>query len=98
MLDHIRGKLGLSVGELAQKFDVSRIAVMKHLAVLEKANLVTSEKNGRTRQPYLNAMPIQDIHERWTDTYSSHWADRVNIIKHAAKAVARKAIRNDDDL
>ncbi len=34
MLDHVRAKPGLSVGELASKFDVSRIAVMNHLAVL----------------------------------------------------------------
>ena len=98
MLDHVRNKPGLTVGELAQKFDVSRIAVMNHLAVLEKANLVISEKDGRSRRLYLNAMPIQDIHERWTDSYSAHWADRVNIIKHAAEAVARKTTRRDDDV
>ena len=97
MLDYIRDKPGLTVGELAQKFDVSRIAVMNHLAVLEKANLVISEKDGRSRRLYLNAMPIQDIHERWTDTYSAHWADRVNLIKHAAEAVARKTRRSEDD-
>ncbi len=98
MLDYIRDKPGLTVGELAQKFDVSRIAVMNHLTVLEKANLVISEKDGRSRRLYLNAMPIQDIHERWTDTYSAHWADRVNLIKHAAEAVARKTRRSEDDV
>ncbi len=98
MLDHLRDQPGLSVGELAKNFDVSRIAVMNHLAVLEKANLVTSEKDGRTRRLYLNAMPIQDIHDRWTDSYSAHWADRVNIIKHAAEAVERKINRRDEDV
>lgn len=97
MLDHVRDKPGISVGELAQKFDVSRIAIMNHLSVLEKANLIISEKDGRTRRLFLNAMPIQDIHDRWTDTYSSHWADRVNIIKHAAEAAARKAEKRDED-
>ncbi len=97
MLDHVRDKPGMTVGELAQKFDVSRIAVMNHLAVLEKANLIISEKDGRARRLFLNAMPIQDIHDRWTDTYSSHWADRVNIIKHAAEAVARKIDERDTD-
>jgi DNA-binding transcriptional ArsR family regulator len=90
MLDYVRATPGLSVGELAQNFDVSRIAVMNHLAVLEKANLVISERDGRSRRLYLNAMPIQDIHDRWTDIYSAFWADRVNTIKHAAEAVARQ--------
>lgn len=93
MLDYVRAKPGLTVGELAQNFDVSRIAVMNHLAVLEKANLIISEKVGRSRKLYLNAMPIQDIHERWTDAFSSHWADRVNIIRHAAEVAARQAKR-----
>ncbi|WP_298857818.1 helix-turn-helix transcriptional regulator [uncultured Sulfitobacter sp.] len=97
MLDHLRADPGLPVGKLASHFDVSRIAVMNHLAVLEKAGLVICEKEGRTRKLYLNAMPIQDIHERWTDTYSAHWADRVNIIKHAAEAAVPKLQERDDD-
>lgn len=97
MLDHVRADPGLSVGKLASHFDVSRIAVMNHLAVLEKAQLVISEKDGRSRRLYLNAMPIQDIHERWTDTYSSHWAERVNIIKHAAETAIRKLEERDND-
>lgn len=97
MLDHVRNQPGLSVGELASKFDVSRIAVMNHLTVLERANLIISEKDGRTRRLYLNAMPIQDIHERWTDTYSAHWAERVNTIKYAAEAVARKSGKGESN-
>lgn len=97
MLDHIRADPGLSVGKLASHFDVSRIAVMNHLAVLEKADLVTSEKDGRSRRLYLNAMPIQNIHERWIDTYAAHWAERVNTIKYLAEAAARKIERKDHD-
>lgn len=97
MLDHVRAEPGMSVGKLASHFDVSRIAVMNHLAVLEKANLILSEKEGRTRKLFLNAMPIQDIHERWTNTYSAHWAERVNIIKHAAEAAVRKLNKDPDN-
>ena len=97
MLDLLRETPGLSVGELAKNFDVSRIAVMNHLTVLERANLVVSKKDGRARKLYLNAMPIQDIHERWTDTFSAHWAERVNIIKNAAETVARQQKRELDD-
>ena len=97
MLDHVRATPGITVGELANHFDVSRIAIMNHLAVLEKANLILSKKDGRSRRLYLNIMPIQDIHERWTDTFSSHWADRVNRIKYAAEAAARKLPKRTED-
>ena len=77
MLDIIREKPGCSVMDVCRYFDVSRIAVMKHLNVLEKASLVISEKVGRKRQLFFNAAPIQMIHERWTTDYSAEWAGRL---------------------
>jgi len=88
ILDLVRDSPGLSLGELAANFDVSRIAIMNHLTVLEKANLIISEKHGRSRKLFLNTMPIQEIHARWTDTYSEYWSDRVGLIKSVAEAVA----------
>lgn len=85
ILDLLRSKPGISVGVLAQSFDVSRIAIMNHLAVLEKAKLVISERDGRTRNLYLNIVPIQQIHERWSDEYSALWANRLTSIKFAAE-------------
>ena len=96
MLDLLRETPGQGVGELAGAFDVSRIAVMNHLAVLEKAGLVVSQKEGRTRRLYLNAMPIQEIHERWIDQYSAYWADRMSFIKQAAERAAKNDGKKGD--
>ena len=85
ILDLLRVNAGLSVGELATNFDVSRIAVMNHIAVLEKADLVVSQKDGRARRLYLNVIPIQMIYDRWTDEYQSHWASKLTKIKFAAE-------------
>jgi len=85
IMDLIRAEPGQSVGELASHFDVSRIAIMNHLAVLERAGLIISEKEGRSRRLYLNAVPIQMIYERWTDEYSAHWAGRMTAIKYAVE-------------
>lgn len=74
MLDIVKERPGIGVGSLASRFDVSRIAVMKHLAVLEQAGLLVSEKHGRTRRLYFNAVPIQAIYERWTTEYSACWS------------------------
>ena len=87
MLDIIKEQPGIGVGLLATEFDVSRIAVMKHLAVLEAANLVVSEKEGRTRRLYFNAAPIQMIHDRWTTEYSAYWAGQMTRIKYLAEAL-----------
>jgi len=85
ILDILRQQPGLSVGEMASHFDVSRVAIMNHLAVLEKAELVVSQKEGRVRRLYLNVMPIQMIYERWTDEYQAHWASKLSQIKYAAE-------------
>lgn len=97
ILDLVRDKPGQSVGELAKAFDVSRIAIMNHLKVLEDAGLITSQKDGRSRRLYLNAMPIQAIHERWIDGFSAYWADRLSFIKQAAEHVAQtNAVRKEE--
>lgn len=91
IMDVLRLRPGIGVGELAQEFDVTRIAVMNHLAVLEDANLIVSEKDGRTRRLYLNAAPIQMISDRWLDDYTSHWARKLTGIKYAAEAAHAKS-------
>jgi len=96
IMDTVRAQPGLPVGELAANFDVSRIAIMNHLAVLERANLIISEKEGRTRKLFLNTLPIQEIHERWTDTYSEYWSERASLIKTVAEAAARAAHKEDE--
>ena len=55
-----------TTGELCDEFpNLSRFAVMKHLGVLEAANLVIVRREGRVRWNHFNAVPIQRIYERW---------------------------------
>lgn len=81
LLDRIRDAPGSNVKTLCRGFDFSRIAVMKHLAVLEKAGLIVSRKQGRERVFFFNAVPIQQIYERWTDEYSGYWAGKLTAFK-----------------
>ena len=90
MLDVVRASPGCSVTAVCRQFDVSRVAVMKHLAVLEAAGLIISEKVGRTRQLWFNAAPIQMIYERWTDEYSAMWAGRLTGFKRHVESRYRK--------
>lgn len=71
----------MCVGELAEKFAMSRVAVMKHLKVLEQADLIISRKAGRVRSLYFNVVPIQRIHDRWSDRYAGFWAGRMADLK-----------------
>lgn len=92
MLDLLVVSPGASVKAIASHFEVSRIMVMKHLATLEEAGLVLSEKEGRTRKLFFNPVPIQQIYDRWTDQYSSFWSSHLTDIQ--ARVEARAAGRN----
>lgn len=94
MLDIVKDCPGIAVGALASEFDVSRIAVMKHLAVLEQADLLVSEKDGRTRRLYFNAVPIQMIYDRWTTKYSAYWSGNLTQLKYLAEIRARTETKN----
>lgn len=90
ILDILKAEPGCPVGALASRFDVSRIAVMNHITVLEQAGLVISEKQGRLRRLWLNAAPLQMIQDRWLGGYTEDFARRVTGLKLAAEAAAHK--------
>lgn len=87
ILDVLKREGGCNVNRVAEHFDgeLTRFAVMKHLATLEQAGLVIAEREGRDKRLWLNATPIQWIHERWTSEYSAYWAARLTRLKFAAE-------------
>ena len=62
---------------------MSRQAVSKHLAVLEAANLVTTVRRGREKFHYLNAVPINEIAERWIHRYDRARVEALADLRHA---------------
>lgn len=88
VLDLVQAAPGMTVKALSSHFDMSRIAVMKHLKALEAADLILSKKVGRTRQLFFNPVPIQMIYDRWTDRYSAFFASRVADIKDRVESHA----------
>jgi DNA-binding transcriptional ArsR family regulator len=44
---------------------MSRQAVTQHLALLERASLVTTIWHGRKKLHYLNPVPLHEIADRW---------------------------------
>ncbi len=71
-----------TTGELCAAFDqLSRFAVMKHLSVLEEAELVIVRPHGRERWNHLNVVPLQQIYERWLKPYEVRWASSLLNLK-----------------
>lgn len=72
----------LTTGALCDHFaDLDRCTVMQHLKVLEDADLVIPRREGRERWNHLNAIPIQQLHERWIGSYAAYAAQGLLKLK-----------------
>ena len=72
LLDKLYTAGGLTQGQLEEGLGMTRFGVAKHLRILEEANLVITQRSGRQKLHYLNAVPIRRIHDRWIDKYTAH--------------------------
>jgi len=77
LLAHLEADKALSVSELAEPFQMSLPAVMKHLAVLSDAGLITRTKKGRTVTCRLTAEPMEHAMV-WLNHYQRFWTEKLD--------------------
>jgi uncharacterized protein YndB with AHSA1/START domain len=83
LLDSLNARNGQRLNELCAGLDMARQSVSKHLAVLERANLVTTVRHGREKLHYLNAVPIHAIADRWIHQYDRQRVEALADLKQA---------------
>jgi DNA-binding transcriptional ArsR family regulator len=66
-----------SVTELAEPFKMSMPAISKHLKVLERAGLISSEKDAQRRPRRLEGAPLKEA-ARWVENYRRFWEASFN--------------------
>ena len=67
---------------------MTRQAVAKHLAILEKANLLSWKRQGREKFHFINPVPINDIAERWISKFERQ---RLTALSELKKKLERKS-------
>ena len=82
LLDRLFESDGQTLSELEGRLPMTRFGVMKHLKVLEEANLVTTKRRGREKLHFLNPVPIRLIHDRWVSKYAEPWVSSLAGLKH----------------
>ena len=84
ILDALFAEDGQTVTQLAERFgEMTRFVVMKHLGVLEEADLVIPVRQGRTKRLYLNPVPIEQVANRWIRKYAARLTSAlVGLDKH----------------
>jgi DNA-binding transcriptional ArsR family regulator len=81
LLDLLFARDGRTLTELESELEMTRFGVMKHLKVLEDANLVITRKSGREKLHFLNPVPIKQIHNRWIDKFTDRQASALADLK-----------------
>lgn len=81
LLDRLHRKSGQTLGELCAGLAMTRQAVAKHLAVLEKAKLVASVREGREKLHFINPVPINGIAERWIRKFERRHLSALSALK-----------------
>jgi len=81
LLDQLFKEDGQSLSALEDRLPMSRFGVMKHLRVLEEANLVVTRKRGREKLHFLNPVPIRLVYERWVSKYAEPWVSGLTGLK-----------------
>ena len=86
----------ISVGELAEPFDMSLPAISKHLKVLERAGLIARGREAQRRTCRLRAEPLKEaVH--WINEYRQYWEQRLDLLDdylhelHAKGATKKRA-------
>jgi uncharacterized protein YndB with AHSA1/START domain/DNA-binding transcriptional ArsR family regulator len=83
LLDHLVKRDGQTLGELQAYLPaMTRFGVMKHLRVLERSRLVTTQKIGREKLHYLNPIPIRRVFDRWTSKYARPFSRALADLKN----------------
>ena len=77
LLARLNEEDGVSVSELAEPFNMSLPAVMKHLDVLADAGLIARNKTGRTVACQLTAAPMEEA-MHWLIRYQRFWTEQLD--------------------
>lgn len=67
------------ITDLAAPFDMSLVAVSKHVKVLERAQLIERDIDGRVHHCSFQAEPLREV-ERWLDHYRGFWEGTLDAL------------------
>jgi len=87
------GRSEASITELAETFHMTLTGMKKHVGVLERAGLVTTEKVGRVRTCRLGQRGLED-EIAWIEERHRIWSARFDALDEVIAALKRKEQRD----
>jgi DNA-binding transcriptional ArsR family regulator len=83
------GRADATITDLAGKFHMTLTGMKKHVGVLERAGLVTTEKVGRVRTCRLGRRHLEE-ETAWLESYHRLWASRFDDLDKVVEELKQK--------
>jgi DNA-binding transcriptional ArsR family regulator len=83
------GRADASITDLAEKFHMTLTGMKKHVGVLERAGLVTTEKVGRVRTCKLGLRRLEQ-EAAWIERHRQLWAARFDELDKVVEQLKQK--------
>jgi DNA-binding transcriptional ArsR family regulator len=90
------GRADASITDLAEKFQMTRTGMKKHVGVLEQVGLVSTEKVGRVRTCKLGLRRLE-AEAAWIERYRQLWDARFDELAKVVEELKRKEKVNGRD-
>lgn len=72
----------MPVNDVAERFEISRPAVSKHIKILNECGLVVIKKEGRKRYCRADTRKLMEVIE-WAQRYRKFWNQRLDALETA---------------
>ncbi len=84
----------LTVNEVAEKFEISRPAISKHIRILNECGIIEINQKGRER--YCQIQPKNLIPAfLWIEQYKSLWEDKIDSFENYLMKLQTKNKKNE---
>jgi DNA-binding transcriptional ArsR family regulator len=83
VLEHL-GRADASITDLANKYRMTLTGMKKHVAILEQAGLVVTEKVGRVRTCRLGVRRLEE-ETAWIEKYRMQWDERFDELDRVVR-------------
>ena len=70
----------LNLNSIADKFDVSRPAISKHIKILTECGLITIKQQGRERHCEARLQKLNEVSD-WVEQYRKFWTGKLDALE-----------------
>jgi len=84
----------LSINMIAEKFDISRPAISKHIKILEECGLILIHKKGRERYCLIQPRNLVPAF-LWIDQYKNLWEEKLDSFENYLIQLQSKTKENE---